>query len=395
MTNSFDQSWMTNDTVRNVTVQGISLEMMTRAGYPEWETVSPTVDLLAEAAEIKAHQCVLVCPCGNGVLGAWAGAAQATAQVTQMDTNAIAVELAAQTVRYNDLPAIDVRATLPLHRDGPYDVILMPKPKGRAQTRLLLAHAFEALASDGRLYLAGANNAGIKSSLSDAEELFGSAQLLGYRRGHRVALVTKTRDPDDWPAAFLQPGIRPGTYAQIEAIIDGYPWTFLTRPGVFSWEHLDPGTALLLQHVTIEPNERVLDIGCGYGAIGLVAASRAPRVDVTMVDVDALAVDCARANTERLQMPHVRVLLGDGVGVANDQRYSLVLSNPPFHAGETVSDAATLGFIRDAYHVLEPGGCLVLVANRFLPYQREMENLYTVRMLAQTPGYHVIRGRKR
>ena len=71
-------------------------------------------------------------------------------------------------------------------------------------------------------------------------------------------------------------------------------YTIVTMPGVFSWDHLDDGTDLLLDHLGVEPDMDVLDMGCGYGIIGLAAARAGARV--VMVDDDLLAVRCARAS---------------------------------------------------------------------------------------------------
>ncbi|MFH1086401.1 MAG: methyltransferase, partial [Chloroflexota bacterium] len=306
----------------------------------------------------------------------------------------IAAEMAGRTLAANGLDPARARVGLPA---GPCDAVLLAAPRGRHLCRLLLWHAWETLRPGGQLYLGGLTDLGIKSVLAAAEALFGAAQVLGYKSGGRaVRLVRAAQAPDPLPAAFLEAGIAPGSYHQFEVSVGAQHYTLQTRPGVFAWQGLDDGTAMLLDHLTVGAEERVADVGCGHGLIGIHAARLAERGAVHLVDVDALAVECARRNAQVNLGRDLPVTLGDGLPALGVQNLTLIVSNPPFHAGRDVSLGMVHAIIEDAHERLERSGRLVLVANRFLRYQAPMHARFgNVEELAQSPQYHVLAAEKR
>jgi 16S rRNA (guanine1207-N2)-methyltransferase len=168
-------------------------------------------------------------------------------------------------------------------------------------------------------------------------------------------------------------------------------YTLETLPGVFSWEHVDAGTAALLASLTVRPDDVTLDVGCGCGILGLHAAALAPRGAATLVDVDLLATACAERNAALNGLGNVHVVAGDGLAATPGERYSLIVSNPPFHVGHAVDLTVARGFIHEAFLALRRRGRLVLVANRFLAYQQLMEERFgNVSVLSASPQYHVL-----
>ena len=211
--------------------------------------------------------------------------------------------------------------------------------------------------------------------LSDGERLLGRAELLSYRQGHRVARFTRgALDPQDLPPPFDTPGLLPGPFLTYEVSVGDRQLTLRSRPGVFSHGELDDGTAMLLANLTFRPADRVLDLGCGVGIIGLVAALTVGAPQVTLLDVDALA--CESANASACGQPSGGRARHPGRRPGRGRRPhpdDLIASNPPFHAGHAVSLATTAALIDEAFQALTVGGRLVMVANRFLPYDRLMQ----------------------
>ena len=373
-------------------IGGESLRVATRSGYPEWWQVDPAQALLGAYAELVSGQRTLVTPCGHGALAAWASRAAGAAHVHALDTNAVAVEMARRTLDANGMEGTRVAVGPPAEGSGLYDVVLMPVPKGRELSRLYLLAAFRALSPGGRLYLAGANRGGVKSIISDAEALFGPALVLGYRAGHRVALLTRpSNDPSALPEIFAQPGVAAGTYRELLVTAGDHDYGLGTRPGVFSWKRLDLGTELLLSVLAVRATDRVLDLGCGYGIIGLHAARAATAGSVEMVDVDALACECAERNRLVAGATNAQVRLGDGRLRSSEDKLTLIVTNPPFHQGREQSLETTQAFIGLAGRALARGGRFVVVANGFLPYERAMGEAFgAVDVLARTPQYQVL-----
>ncbi|MGI5916368.1 MAG: methyltransferase [Anaerolineae bacterium] len=377
-------------------LNSVPVSVVTRFGFPEWDEIGQATRLLATHAQIEWGDRVLIFPCGHGALALWAATRTQIDHITLRDTNLIAAEMARRTAEASHRAGMDIDVGLPPARDM-YDVILMSLPKGRDLARLFLLSAYKALRDGGRLYLAGANKAGIKSVASDAEALFGRSTVLGYKGGHRAILLirpSRANEPE-LPSIYRAPGIEEGTFAEFDVSVGEHVYHIRSRPGVFSWEHLDAGTRLLLEHTPIHVTDRVLDVGCGYGIIGIHAARIAHKGHATLVDVDALACQSARASLEANGIRHADVIIGDGLKAVGDRHYTLILSNPPFHSGHRVTLNIAETFVRDAYTALEPRGRLVIVANRFLPYDRIMNEVFgAVTTLAQTSRFHLLLAEK-
>jgi 16S rRNA (guanine1207-N2)-methyltransferase len=150
---------------------------------------------------------------------------------------------------------------------------------------------------------------------------------------------------------------------------------FVTQPGVFSHGKLDAGTRALIETMAIRPGEAVLDLGCGCGVVGAVAAQAARQI--VCVDSSAAALQATRATLELNGITdHAQVLASDCASAVHDVRFDVVATNPPFHQGLGVEYDVAQQFVRDAAHVLAKGGRLVLVANRFIRYERVMHGLF-------------------
>jgi 16S rRNA (guanine1207-N2)-methyltransferase len=178
----------------------------------------------------------------------------------------------------------------------------------------------------------------------------------------------------------------------IQARLRDFDLRLMTQPGVFSDDAVDPGTALLIETMRISPTARVLDLGCGYGPIGIVAAKIAVRGRVTLVDADIRATRLAQRNLELNGITNAEVVLGDGVhDLPPKARFDVVVSNPPTHQGRDVLD----DFVAGAYHVLRPRGQLFVVVNRLLSLRREIGRVFGNEALAaRSKGFTVSRAVK-
>ncbi|HUV94148.1 MAG TPA: methyltransferase [Anaerolineae bacterium] len=377
-------------------VGGTSAPELRGTRAPEVRGTGQAAKLIAHHAQIERGQQVLVCPCGDGGLGVWAASQTDAQHVTLLDTNFIAVQTASRSMAANGCSEARVEVALPGALGEGYDVALMQLPKGRELARLLFLHIFNAVREGGRLYLAGPNKGGIKSAINDCAKLFGPATVLGYKGGNRVASFSRgAASQGSLPEIYRVPGMANGTYRQFQIEARGRTYALCTRPGVFARRGLDAGTRLLLGLLAVRATDTVLDLGCGCGIIGIFAASLAVEGQVTLVDVDLLACECARASLALNLVENARVVLGDGLAAVPGGRFTLVVSNPPFHIGHAMSSTVAEAFIRQAFGALEPRGRLVMVANRFLPYDRLMAQVFgSVATLARTGRYHVLRSEK-
>lgn len=135
-------------------------------------------------------------------------------------------------------------------------------------------------------------------------------------------------------------------------------YRFRTAAGVFSRDAVDRGTRLLLEAVDPAGAAQILDLGCGYGVVGIVMAARAPQAHVTLVDINPRAVALAEENVRLNGVPTAEVRCGDGCAPVAGGRFDLILLNPPIRAGRAV----VVRLLSEARACLGPGGRLYLVA---------------------------------
>ena len=277
-------------------------------------------------------------------------------------------------------PLIPGSADLAAASEGTLAGIVMLAAPGTLERRHDLAAMLRALAPGAPFTVMAPKDMG-GARLGGELVRFGCAIEESAKRHHRICSGTR-------PAALE--GI-------FEALAEGAPrrvaeldelWT---QPGIFSWNRLDPGSALLLQALP-KLAGRGADLGCGIGVLahGVLASPKVTSLD--LVDIDRRAIEAARRNVAdpRANLTWADVRAGTGL-----KSLDFVVMNPPFH--DAGSEDRSLGqvFIRRAAEALRSGGALWLTANRHLPYEGVLGPLFkTVRAVADAQGFKVFEARK-
>lgn len=264
---------------------------------------------------------------------------------------------------------------------GPcFDVALYAPARWESKARVfeLIDAAFGKMAKGGRFLLAGRRNAGVESYRSRLEAVFGSVETATSKSGFRVYRSSRdTHESGAHPAA-------PAHNFEVPDIPGG-PYTFEASAGVFSYRGLDAGTRILIETVEVNDGDRVLDLGCGYGAIGIAAANRAREVQ--LLDTSLLAVRCARRNIARNGVTNARVALSDGFEAVQQRVFDLILCNPPTHDGA----ATARQFVQGVARHLDSQGRFAVVAMRPGLYLKPMKRVFgTVDLLVSRKGYTVL-----
>lgn len=176
--------------------------------------------------------------------------------------------------------------------------------------------------------------------------------------------------------------------------LDEPPLRLSNHANLFSQSRLDVGTRKLLAHIqTTHQANDVVDLACGNGVIGLVAACRQPAARLIFVDESFMAVESARLNWQQLgadRDAHFEV--GDGLEALADASADLILCNPPFHESRAVGDATAWRMLTGALRVLRPEGQVLLVGNRHLAYHAKLRRLFgNCEVLESDPKYVVLR----
>ena len=150
-------------------------------------------------------------------------------------------------------------------------------------------------------------------------------------------------------------------------------------PGVFSRDKLDTGTRLLLAHLPkIEPEQTVIDLGCGSGVLGLTIARAQPHSRVEFVDESYFAVASSELNwmANELDPARARFTVGHGLTLGKRGVIDAVVCNPPFHQGRAMGDHIAWAMFTQAHRTLKPGGELRIVGNRHLGYHTKLKRLF-------------------
>ncbi|NQX70831.1 class I SAM-dependent methyltransferase [Paenibacillus alba] len=174
----------------------------------------------------------------------------------------------------------------------------------------------------------------------------------------------------------------------------GRTYTFLTDAGVFSKKGVDYGSKHLIETMQLNEDAKVLDVGCGYGPIGLSAAVMCPKGHVTMVDINERAIELSLDNAKRNGIANVSIIQSDLLEQVKDQRYDAVLTNPPIRAGKEVVHR----IFTDAYDCLVEGGSIWVVIQKKQgapSAMKKLESLYRdVVEVSKDKGYKILKATK-
>jgi len=368
-----------------------TIHYFTKPGIPHWDAVTPSQFLLSTQIHNLSGKNVFLFGSGNG---AWVANLyhQSNPSIIRIfDPNITALELTQINLFENKVAKFNIEDTLIISRstNDPIDTIIMDLPKGRELSRHWLSHAFSWLKPTGELFLAGSNDSGIQSVCKDALDVFGNQTILSYKKGNRLIRFSKSNPPINQPDWIIQNGIAPGTWKTFEFQFKSQNFRFNTLPGVFSSDHLDEGTQFLISYLPENFLGRALDFGCGCGVIGLLLANSS-NCQVNLIDINLNAIQSARKNASVLNIHNVTIEPMDGMRKLSPIKFDLIISNPPFHNGESIDFSITTAFLHECYQNLSNNGRLMFVSNLFIPYQRMLKGFFhQVNLLASNRKFAI------
>lgn len=273
--------------------------------------------------------------------------------------------------------------------EGRYPLVLALPPRQRDEARALLARAVARVEGDRGVVIASVPNAeGAKAIEADLARIAGPVSALSK---HKCRVFWARPNAGQGDAALAE------AWRGLDAprpILDG---RFVSRPGVFAWDRIDPASALLAEQLPADLAGRAADLGCGWGFLADALLQRCPGIaSLHLYEAEARALELARRNLA----PHAgRVPLDfrwHDVTAGLPDAYDVIVTNPPFHGhGRAARPDIGRAFIAAAAQALAPGGSMWLVANRHLPYEQALGGAFgEVVETASRDGFKVVRARK-
>lgn len=178
---------------------------------------------------------------------------------------------------------------------------------------------------------------------------------------------------------------------QIEEQVQGIDLVLNTNEEVFSPTAVDKGTRAMLSFVEFKENDKVLDLGCGCGVVGILAAKQIGADNVVMCDVSENAVQLSKQNAAANGVEGVTIRRSDGLKEISETGFTLILSNPPYHTDFAVAK----GFIEDGFKKLAIGGKMVMVTKRLDWYRNKLSSVFGGVTVKEKDGYYVFLAEKR
>ncbi|MFJ5841554.1 methyltransferase [Streptomyces shenzhenensis] len=272
------------------------------------------------------------------------------------------------------------------------DVLLVRVPKSLALLEDQLLRLAPAVHADTVVVGTGMVKEIHTSTLRLFERILGPTRTSPAEQKARLILCTPdpslARPANPWPYRYPLPdGIGPASGR-----------TVVNHAGVFCADRLDIGTRFFLGQLPAgRGTRRVVDLGCGNGVVGTAVALADPGAEVLFVDESFQAVASAEATYRANGVPgHAEFRVGDGLAGVAAGSVDVVLTNPPFHSHQALTDATAWRMFTGARRALRPGGELWVVGNRHLGYHVKLRRLFgNCRLVAGDPKFVVLKAVKR
>lgn len=269
--------------------------------------------------------------------------------------------------------------------DRTYALVLLKIPKSLAFLEDLLLRLRPLLQPRARLMAGGMIKHTPARAYRLMADIIGPVQTsLGWKKA-RLAEVAYAPE-----ITSLRAGLSPSEYQ-----LEEFSWTLASRANVFSREHLDLGTRLLLKHLPGGDRFRkIVDLGCGNGVLALALARLFPEAEILGVDESYQAIASAQDNARRagLAGQEITFVVADGLAETPVGRFDLVVCNPPFHQGRAIGDSTAWRMFTQAKRTLREKGELLIVGNRHLGYHVKLKRLFgNCEVLGSDRKYVVLR----
>ena len=272
-------------------------------------------------------------------------------------------------LRFNKSPIDNIKIKNSIETpDGTYDFVFIKIPKSLALLEDQLIRIKPVISITTKLIAAAMAKSIHTSTLKLFEKHIGSTNTSLAKKKARLIFPT----PDENTGLVKSP--YPKSY-----ILENTNYTIVNHANVFSRESLDIGTRFFLQHLTqSEKYKNIIDLGCGNGVVGLIAAEKNPDALVTFLDESFMAIESAKVNFTAAFTGNRKAIFKVNdclIGIEKNSA-DLILNNPPFHQDNAVGDEIAWQMFKQSRDVLKPGGELWVIGNRHLGYHIKLKKIF-------------------
>ncbi len=274
-----------------------------------------------------------------------------------------------QNISRNELSEDNIKIISSLETpDGHYDYVLVKIPKSNAFLEDQLIRIKSCLSSSTQIVAAGMAKLIHTSTLKLFEKYIGPTKTSLARKKARLIFPQVNEliqhDTSPYPKSYL---------------LEGTKYKIINHANVFSRDRLDIGTRFFLQHIPqSETYKKIIDLACGNGIVGLIAAEKNPTADILFLDESFMAVKSARENVNKNLPRHDknRFEVTDCLSGIENNSADLILNNPPFHQNNVIGDQVAWKMFKQSKDVLTKNGELWVIGNRHLAYHIKLKKIF-------------------
>lgn len=247
---------------------------------------------------------------------------------------------------------------------GPYDYVLIQLPKNMSFFEDILCHVTKHLHPLSKVICTGMVKHMAPMSFQLLEKYIGQTSTGLAKKKARLIFAHFQKVPVNSPY--------PKTLT-----VEGFETPFVNHSNLFSREKLDIGTRFFLEHIPTGPFDRILDLGCANGVIGIQAKKQNPKAKILFSDESQMAIESAKANYHKMCPGEWAEFFWANCFEKQPKDFlDLVLCNPPFHQQNTIGDFIAMQMFQDAHASLKKGGTMRVIGNSHLAYQVKLKKIF-------------------
>lgn len=340
--------------------------------------------LLADTVETEESEDILVLYPGYGFLGVIFADYTPEGSTVLAGSSDRARQITKHNLKLNDIENAEIKKiSSPKDIDQSFDKILYA-PKPYANTDIVknqLTEAIKLLKEDGELYLACSKKEGLNRYKDWLKQFNGELKKINSRDGYHVYTYRKQGEIEDRKVDVER---------SFETEVNSVKASFETVEGLFSPNSLDKGSRLLIENIQAEPEGKVWDVACGYGAIGIFL-KKLYNPEIYFSDNNLKAVKQTERNLQLNEIEEYSLEHADCLDTFNGEKFDKIVSNPPTHQGKGITDE----IFQNSYQRLRKGGELYIVYNQNMNYEQKLEQIFSkVEILEKKDNYSVTRAVK-